>query len=70
MKEEILEKNKDNKKEQEKLAERYLRRYMVELKRHFNLNDKSLKKILLNSASIIKSKNLVQNFLNMIKFRK
>ena len=70
MREETLERNKNHKIHQEKLAGHYLLRYMTELKRHFNLSDESLKKVLLKSASVIKSKNIVQKFINMIKFRK
>lgn len=68
MKEETIQKEYSLK--QEKLAQHYLKRYMTELKRHFHLNDESLKKILLKSASLIKTENGIQKFINMLKFKK
>ena len=70
MSEDTLQKNKEHKTKQEELAQRYLKRYMAELQRHFSLTDESLKKILLKSASIIKGKNVIQKFLSMIRFNK
>ncbi|GBF22813.1 hypothetical protein tpqmel_0217 [Candidatus Gastranaerophilus sp. (ex Termes propinquus)] len=50
-----------------KKAQVYLQKYVRELQLHFDLSDSNLKKIIAQTHNGIKSKNPIQNLIDMIR---